>query len=117
MHSPVRTSESRRDRRSGVGIDGIETDDMLARFASRAPKYDPDNAFFAEDFEELRRAGYLNLAVPAELGGRGLRLAGNDVPVLLSTTRAERVEGGYRFTGRKSLPVAPWNGLSLASMA
>jgi alkylation response protein AidB-like acyl-CoA dehydrogenase len=27
---------------------------------------------------------------------------GNDIPVLLSTTKAERVEGGYRFTGRKS---------------
>jgi alkylation response protein AidB-like acyl-CoA dehydrogenase len=27
---------------------------------------------------------------------------GNDIPVLLSTTRAERVEGGYRFTGRKA---------------
>lgn len=27
---------------------------------------------------------------------------GNDVPVLLSTTKAERVDGGYRFTGRKS---------------
>src|SRR5690606_21525908 len=27
---------------------------------------------------------------------------GNDIPVLLSTTRAERVEGGYRFTGHKS---------------
>lgn len=28
--------------------------------------------------------------------------SGNDIPVLLSTTTAERVEGGYRFTGRKA---------------
>jgi alkylation response protein AidB-like acyl-CoA dehydrogenase len=28
--------------------------------------------------------------------------SGNDVPVLFSTTKAERVTGGYRFTGRKS---------------
>ena len=28
--------------------------------------------------------------------------SGNDIPVLLSTTVAERVQGGYRFTGRKS---------------
>ncbi len=28
--------------------------------------------------------------------------SGNDIPVLLSTTRAERVEGGYRFTGHKA---------------
>ena len=26
---------------------------------------------------------------------------GNDIPVLLSTTKAERVDGGYRFTGHK----------------
>jgi alkylation response protein AidB-like acyl-CoA dehydrogenase len=139
------------------------TDDMLARFARRAPQYDRDNVFFSEDFDELRQAGYLRLAVPAELGGGGRSLAavseqqrrlgyhapatalainmhlywtgnaadlwragdtsqrwlleaavagevfaaghaeqGNDIPLLLSTTKAERVEGGYRFTGRKS---------------
>ena len=138
-------------------------DDMLARFAARAPEYDRENRFFAEDFEELKAAGYLRLAVPVELGGMGFSLAdvvreqrrlayyaaptalavnmhlywtgvaadlwragdlsltwlleeavrgevfaaghaesGNDIPVLLSTTKAERVEGGYRFTGRKS---------------
>jgi alkylation response protein AidB-like acyl-CoA dehydrogenase len=27
---------------------------------------------------------------------------GNDIPGLLSTTRAERVDGGYRFSGRKA---------------
>jgi hypothetical protein len=26
---------------------------------------------------------------------------GNDLPVLLSTTKAERVDGGFRFTGHK----------------
>jgi alkylation response protein AidB-like acyl-CoA dehydrogenase len=139
------------------------TDEMLARFARRAPQYDRDNAFFADDFEELRQAGYLRIAIPQELGGAGLALAdvalqqrrlgyhaaptalainmhlywtgvaadlwragdkslgwllehaargevfaaghaesGNDIPVLLSTTKAQRVEGGYRFTGRKS---------------
>jgi alkylation response protein AidB-like acyl-CoA dehydrogenase len=141
----------------------VLTDEMLTRFAGRAPKYDRENAFFQEDFEELRNAGYFTLAVPAELGGRGFSLAdvvreqrrlgyhapatalainmhiywtgaaadvfqagdpslrwileeaargavfaaghaesGNDIPVLLSTTKAERVEGGYRFTGRKA---------------
>lgn len=139
------------------------TDEMLARFAKRAPQYDRDNVFFADDFEELRQAGYLRIAIPQELGGAGLALAdvalqqrrlgyhaaptalainmhlywtgvaadlwragdkslswllahaargevfaaghaesGNDIPVLLSTTKAQRVEGGYRFTGRKS---------------
>ena len=139
------------------------TDEMLARFSARAAKYDRENTFFTEDFEELREAGYLRLAVPAELGGFGLTLpevlreqrrlgyhapatalainmhlywtgvaadlrragdtslewlleeavkggvfaaghaeSGNDIPVLLSTTKAERVDGGYRFSGRKS---------------
>src|SRR4051795_6153270 len=141
----------------------VLSDDILARFAKRAPQYDRDNMFFSDDFEELRQAGYLRLAVPAEFGGADLSLAGvaqqqrrlayyaaptalainmhlywtgiaadlwragdtsqrwlleaaaageifaaghaetgNDIPVLLSTTKAERVEGGYRFTGRKS---------------
>lgn len=138
------------------------TDDMLARFRERAPIYDRENRFFDEDFEELRRVGYLKLAVPRELGGAGMTLAqiaheqrrlayyapatalavnmhlywtglaadmqrsgdpscdwmlqeaaegevfaaghaetGNDLPVLLSTSKAERVEGGYRITGHK----------------
>ena len=138
-------------------------DDMLERFQQRASAYDRENRFFFEDFEELRNSGYLSMAVPEELGGRGYTLAqvmeqqrrlgyyaaptalavnmhiywtglvadlwrsgdrsgewllresangavfaaghaesGNDVPVLLSTTRAEKVDGGYRFTGRKA---------------
>lgn len=139
------------------------TDELLARCSERAPLYDRENRFFQEDFDELREAGYLTMAVPEELGGAGLSLAevcrhqqrlayhaaptalavnmhlywtglaadlwragdrslqwlleeaaagevfaaghaesGNDVPVLLSTTRAEPVDGGYRFTGRKA---------------
>jgi alkylation response protein AidB-like acyl-CoA dehydrogenase len=140
----------------------ILSDSMMARFAARAPAYDRDNRFFTEDFEELRKSGYLLQAVPRELGGGGCSLAdivrhqrrlgyyaaptalainmhlywtgiaadlwragdqslrwlleeavrggvfaaghaeaGNDIPVLLSTTKAEKVQGGYRFTGRK----------------
>lgn len=140
----------------------VLTDEMLARFASRAINYDRENRFFKEDFDELKSARYLLLAVPHEFGGLGMSLAevcrehrklayyapatalginmhvywtgvaadlwrrgdsslewllreaaagevfaaghaesGNDVPVLLSTSKAERVEGGYRFTGRK----------------
>ena len=140
----------------------IVTEDMLARFASRAAAYDRENRFFQEDFDELRAAGYLKLPLPQEFGGAGMTLAevcreqrrlayyapatalavnmhiywvgiaadlwrsgdrslewllreaaagevfaaghaetGNDIPVLLSTTKAERVDGGYRFTGRK----------------
>ncbi len=159
--------------------DSVLTDEMLARFASRSGRYDRENSFFTEDFDELRTAGYLRLAVPTDLGGPGFTLAdvvraqrrlgfhapatalainmhiywtgvaadlwragdtsmqwlleeatrgavfaaghaesGNDIPVLLSTTKAERVEGGYRFTGRKSFgsltPV--WTYLGLHGM-
>lgn len=136
--------------------------DLLDRCHERAPVYDRENRFCHEDFDELKEAGYLLLAVPENLGGYGMSLAevalqtrklayhapatalaanmhhywvglaadlqragdnslewilkeaaegevfaaghsesGNTVPVLLSTTRAEPVDGGYRFTGRK----------------
>lgn len=138
------------------------TGEMLARFDERAAGYDRTNTFFQEDFDELRRSGYLLASVPADLGGGGLTLAeinrlqrriaevapatavainmhhyfvglcadlhragdpsgdwvlrqamaghvfaaghgeaGNDIPVLLSTTKAERVDGGWTFTGHK----------------
>lgn len=50
------------------------TDEMLARFSERMPRYDAENRFFTEDFFELRASGYLTLPVPAELGGRGFTL-------------------------------------------
>ena len=56
---------------------------------------------------DLWRAGDRSLAWVLEEAARGEVFAaghaesGNDVPVLLSTTRAERVEGGWRFTGHK----------------
>ena len=53
----------------------ILTDELLARFQSRSADYDRDNTFFQEDFDELKEIGYLNLAVPSELGGGGLNLA------------------------------------------
>ena len=49
--------------------------DVLARFAERAPQYDRENRFFAEDFQELRDSGYLTINVPKELGGAGMNLA------------------------------------------
>jgi alkylation response protein AidB-like acyl-CoA dehydrogenase len=137
-------------------------DELLQRCARRAPVYDAENRFFTEDFEELRDAGYLKLAVPREFGGIGADLAeacrqqrrlayhapatalainmhlywtgvaaelhrmgdgsldwlleeaaagevfaaghgeaGNDLPLLFSTARAEPVDGGYRFSGHK----------------
>jgi alkylation response protein AidB-like acyl-CoA dehydrogenase len=142
--------------------DPVLSDELLHRCAERCAGYDRDNRFFHEDFADLKAAGYLTMAVPCELGGRGLTLAqvcreqrrlgyhtpatalginmhvywagliadlwrqgdksmewvlkevmagevlnaghserGNDLPVLLSTSKAERVDGGFRFTGHK----------------
>src|SRR5690242_16783174 len=53
----------------------ILSDEMLMRFHRRAPIYDRENRFFTGDFEELRAAGYLTIAVPQVLGGLGLNLA------------------------------------------
>jgi alkylation response protein AidB-like acyl-CoA dehydrogenase len=43
----------------------------------------------------------LNDAAAGEIFAAGHAESGNDIPVLLSCSKAERVEGGYRFTGRK----------------
>lgn len=50
------------------------SDDLLTRVHVRAPGYDRDNAFFAEDLSELRAAGYLAALVPTVFGGAGLSL-------------------------------------------
>jgi alkylation response protein AidB-like acyl-CoA dehydrogenase len=49
-------------------------EDLLARIHGRAAGYDRDNAFFAEDLDELKAAGYLRALVPVALGGAGLTL-------------------------------------------
>ncbi|MFZ6992101.1 acyl-CoA dehydrogenase family protein [Curtobacterium sp. RRHDQ66] len=49
-------------------------DDLLARLAERAPRYDAENAFCSEDLDELRAAGYLRIGVPIADGGSGLGL-------------------------------------------
>jgi alkylation response protein AidB-like acyl-CoA dehydrogenase len=57
-------------------------------------------------------------ALNGEVFAAGHAETGNDLPLLLSTTKAERTEGGYRFTGRKSFgsltPV--WTYLGLHGM-
>lgn len=73
---------------------------------------------------DLWRAGdtscewLLKEAAAGEIFAAGHAESGNDLPLLLSTTKAERVEGGYRFTGRKSFgSLAPvWTRLGLHGM-
>lgn len=70
---------------------------------------------------DLWRAGdksvgwMLKAAADGDVFAAGHAESGNDLPVLLSTTKAERVDGGYRFQGRKSFgsltPVWNWLGV------
>ena len=70
---------------------------------------------------DLHRAGdhstdwILERAGQGEVFAAGHAESGNDLPLLYSTTKAERVEGGYRFHGRKSFgsltPVWDWLGI------
>ena len=53
----------------------VLTPELLERCRQRAPRYDRDNRFCHEDFDELKAAGYLLLAVPEEFGGHGMNLA------------------------------------------
>ena len=73
---------------------------------------------------EVHRSGDNRCDWVLEAAGRGEIFAaghaesGNDLPILLSTTKAEKVEGGYRFTGKKAFgsltPV--WTYLGLHGM-
>lgn len=58
----------------GVDESSVLTPDLLARVRERAPGYDERNAFFAEDLDELRAAGYL--------GARDLERASADQRLL-----------------------------------
>ena len=50
-------------------------DELGRSFADHAAGHDRDGTFVIEAFRELRSSGYLALAVPCELGGRGATIA------------------------------------------
>ena len=59
---PVRSDD---DRFVGLAAE------LGREFAPRAAQHDRENSFVQENFEDMREAGYLRLAVPEELGGLG----------------------------------------------
>ncbi|GBR07098.1 acyl-CoA dehydrogenase family protein [Acetobacter oeni] len=49
-------------------------DELIARFAARAPAYDRSGEIATDNLDDLNRAGFLALAVPREQGGAGIGL-------------------------------------------
>jgi alkylation response protein AidB-like acyl-CoA dehydrogenase len=157
----------------------VLTPALLQHCHERAATYDRENRFFQEDFDELKRAGYLTLTIPREFGGAGFTLEqyarelrtlayhapatalalnmhhywvglaadlyragdrsaqwileeaaagevfaaghaepGNETSIVFSATKAEKVPGGYKFTGRKAFgSLSPvWTRLGLHGM-
>jgi alkylation response protein AidB-like acyl-CoA dehydrogenase len=92
----------------------------LARYAPATALAMSMHSYWIGAAAELDRAGdssqrwILEAAVAGEVIAAGHAETGNDIPVLLSTCRAERVEGGYRLTGRKQFgsngPAWTWLG-------
>jgi alkylation response protein AidB-like acyl-CoA dehydrogenase len=97
----------------GLGGWGLDLAEMaasqrrLARYAPATALAMTMHTYWVGGAAELERAGdssqrwLLESAVAGEVIAAGHAESGNDIPVLLSTCRAERVEGGYRLTGRK----------------
>lgn len=93
----------------------------LARYAPATALSMTMHSYWIGIATELYRAGdtslqwILEAAVDGKVIAAGHAEAGNDIPVLLSTCVAERVEGGYRLTGRKQFgsngPVWAWLGI------
>lgn len=63
------------------------------QFAPRAAAYDREAAFPAHDFDDLYRAGLLNIAIPPEFGGLGLGpYRGNVLTLWLVTKEFAKVD-------------------------
>jgi alkylation response protein AidB-like acyl-CoA dehydrogenase len=79
----------------------------LARYAPATALAVTMHSYWIGIAAELERAGddslvwILQEAAAGTVFAAGHAEAGNDIPVLLSTCQAERVDGGYRLTGRK----------------
>jgi alkylation response protein AidB-like acyl-CoA dehydrogenase len=92
----------------------------LARYAPATALAMTMHTYWVGAAAELERAGdpsqrwLLEAAADGEVIAAGHAETGNDIPVLLSTCLAERVEGGYRLTGRKQFgsngPAWTWLG-------
>ena len=98
----------------------------LARYAPATALSMTMHTYWVGIATELERAGdtslrwILDAALAGEVFAAGHAESGNDIPVLMSTCRAERVTGGYRLTGRKQFgsngPAWSWLGAHAIDM-
>lgn len=110
--------------RGGWGLDLVQLADSQRRLARYAPATALSMTMhsywigIANEMERLAGDDSLRwiheAALDGELIAAGHAEAGNDIPVLMSTCRAVRVDGGYRLTGHKQFgsngPVWKWLG-------
>jgi alkylation response protein AidB-like acyl-CoA dehydrogenase len=94
----------------GGGLNLLEVCQQTRRLAYHAPATALGtnmHVYWTGVAADLWRAGdrsmewVLKDAVKGEVFNAGHSERGNDLPVLLSTAKAEKVEGGFRFTGHK----------------
>src|SRR4030081_1663585 len=94
----------------GAGLSLAEVAAQQGRLAYRAPATALAvnmHLYWTGVAADLRRMGDSSLewllleAAAGEVFAAGHAETGNDLPVLLSTSKAERTTGGYRFTGHK----------------
>ena len=98
----------------------------LARFAPATALAMTMHTYWVGIAAEMWRAGdqslrwMLEAALDGDVFAAGHAETGNDMPVLLSTCRAERVDGGYVLTGRKQFgsngPAWRWLGAHAIDM-
>jgi alkylation response protein AidB-like acyl-CoA dehydrogenase len=111
----------------GLGLNLAECCRETRRLASHAPATALAvnmHTYWCGVAAEVHRSGdsrcdwILEAASRGEIFAAGHAESGNDLPILLSTTKAEKVQGGYRFTGKKAFgsltPV--WTYLGLHGM-
>ena len=107
----------------GWGLDLVQmaaSQRRLARYAPATALAMTMHTYWIGIATELDKVGddslswMFDAALAGEVFAAGHAEAGNDIPVLLSTCRAERVDGGYRLTGRKQFgsngPAWTWLG-------
>ena len=80
------------------------SDELLGEIHSRAARYDAENTFPEEDYDQLRNAGYYAAFVPEEFGGSGLTLSEITAEQTRLAKAAPRTAGEYLGQVIRGLP-------------